>query len=151
MQSDNDYDYKPRKIEDMSDRFFRFGQGRISGAASIILGVLSFLAVLSYQFPEYLTTPELRAAYDAKQLQLVLMITMWASLGFGLLTFILARHRKQGAIGVLFTLAAFAIGGYTRDAQCRSSATIFEFGLADTDLVGVNGYFYFSGKNNPQI
>lgn len=117
MQSDNDYDYQPRKVEDMAGRYFRFGQGRISGAASIFLGVLSFLAVLSYQFPEYLTTPELRAAYDAKQLQLVLMITMWASLGFGLLTFILAKHRKQGAIGVLFTLAAFAIGGYTVETR----------------------------------
>ena len=32
--SDGQYDYKPRQIENMEDRFFRFGEGRISGAAA---------------------------------------------------------------------------------------------------------------------
>ena len=111
--SDGQYEYKPRQIENMEDRFFRFGEGRISGAAACALGVLSFLAVLCYKFPAYLTVPELRAGYDSEVLRYVLMGGMWASLLFALLTFILGKQRKLGAIGVLFTLMAFALGGYS--------------------------------------
>ena len=111
--SDGQYEYKPRQIEDMEDRFFRIGEGRISGAAACALGVLSFLAVLCYKFPAYLTVPELRAGYDSEVLRYVLMGGMWASLLFALLTFILGKQRKLGAIGVLFTLMAFALGGYS--------------------------------------
>ncbi len=91
---------------------FSLGSGAISGYVSVFLGVLSFLAVLCYQFPSYLTTADLRAAYDAEFLRKVLMVCMWFSLGFGLLTFILRKKKRLGAIGVLFTLAAFAMGGY---------------------------------------
>lgn len=105
--------YPKRETAPMADRAFRFGEGKISGYISCFLGVLSFLAVLCYQFPNYLTTAELRAAYDADFLQQVLKYAMFAALGFGLLTFCLGRFRRWAAIGVLFTLAAFAMGGYT--------------------------------------
>ena len=113
MDEQKPHDYKPRAIEDMSERMFRFGEGKISGYAACFLGVLSFLAVLCYQFPSYLTTTDLRAAYDGEALKIVLMVVMWAALFFGILSFIISRHRRSGAIGVLFTLAGFAIGGYT--------------------------------------
>lgn len=107
------YEYRERQTPDMGDRAFRFGQGRISGYSACTLGVLSFLAVLCYRFPEYLTTPDLRAAYDGEQLQIVLMVSMWASLGFALLAFALGREqRRLAAVGVLFTVGAFALGGY---------------------------------------
>ena len=106
------YEYRVRVTEDMSERWFRFGEGKISGYAATSLGAISFLAVLCYQFPEYLTTRDLRAVYDARFLQNVLMVTMWSSLGFGLLTFCLSRYRRFGAIGVTLTLAGFALGGY---------------------------------------
>ena len=112
MNENNSHEYKPRKIEDMSDRAFRFGEGKISGAVACFLGVLSFLAVLCYQYPTYLTTTDLRAAYDGKTLQTVLMVGMWTSLVFGVLSFALSRYRRYGAIGVLFTLAGFSLGGY---------------------------------------
>lgn len=97
----------------MSDRSFRFGEGRISGYVACFLGVLSFLSVLCYRYPSYLTTTELRAAYDGETLKTILMVAMWGSLGFSVLAFALARYRRLGAIGVVFTLAAFAIGGYS--------------------------------------
>lgn len=106
------FTYKPRITEDMGARYFRLGQGRISGMIAAFLGVLSFLAVLAFQFPEYLTTRELREVYDPALLQQMLKYGMWSALGFGLLTFILAKHRRLGALGILFTLAAFALGGY---------------------------------------
>ena len=124
----SDYQYRERIIEGMPDKELKFGTGRISGYISCFLGVMSFLAVLCYQFPEYLTTAELRAAYDAEFLRLVLRGAIWVSLGFGLLTFILAKERRLGAIGILFTLAALAIGGYSVRVE-PVQATTLAFGL----------------------
>ncbi len=107
------YEYTERLIENMEDRAFRIGEGKISGAVAAFLGVLSFLAVLCYKFPAYLTVAELRAGYDHEMLRHVLMLGMWTSLIFGLMTFALGKQRKLGAIGVLFTSAAFALGGYS--------------------------------------
>lgn len=124
----SDYQYRERIIEGMPDKELKLGTGRISGYISCFLGVMSFLAVLCYQFPEYLTTAELRAAYDAEFLRLVLRGAIWVSLGFGLLTFILAKERRLGAIGILFTLAALAIGGYSVRVE-PVQATTLAFGL----------------------
>lgn len=107
-----DEQYPPRETPAMEDRVFRFGEGKISGYISCFLGVLSFLSVLCYQFPEYLTTAELRAAYDADFLQQVLKYSMFAALGFSLISFCLGSHRRFAAVGVLFTLGGFALGGY---------------------------------------
>lgn len=111
--SDDQYQYKPREIENMDDRAFRFGEGKISGAAACSLGILSFLAVLCYKFPAYLTVAELRAGYDSDVLRYVLMAGMWASLLFALITFVIGKQRRLGAVGVLFTVSAFALGGYS--------------------------------------
>lgn len=108
-----DYEYQPRVTKPMDDMSFKFGTGKISGYTSSFLGTLSLLAVLCYQYPSYLTTTELRAAYDADFLQAVLKYGMFTSLGFGLLTFCIGKERKLGAIGVLLTAGAFALGGYT--------------------------------------
>ncbi|MFT7560013.1 MAG: sterol desaturase/sphingolipid hydroxylase (fatty acid hydroxylase superfamily) [Flavobacteriales bacterium] len=108
-----DYQYKEREIDPNTQRNLRFGEGHISGVISIGLGVLSFLAVLCYLFPSYLTTLELRQAYDAKSLQTVLMYAMYGSLAFALISFILNKRKRYAAIGALFTLAAFALGGYS--------------------------------------
>jgi len=110
---DKDYDYKPRETVPMPEQSFRIGDGKISGFLSVALGVLSLLGVLCYRYPSYLTTAELRASYDADVLQQVLMWGMFASLIFALLTFILGKRRRLGAIGVLFIAAAYALGGYT--------------------------------------
>ncbi|MEZ5814719.1 MAG: sterol desaturase family protein [Alphaproteobacteria bacterium] len=107
------YTYEPRIIEDMSDRAFKFGEGKISGYVSCALGVLSFLAVLCYRFPSYLTVAEFRASYDADILRNILMIGMWSALAFSLLAFVLGQHRRLAAVGVLFTLLAFFLGGYS--------------------------------------
>ncbi|WP_444998350.1 sterol desaturase family protein [Aliikangiella sp. IMCC44359] len=128
MDSDKAFEYKQRQTEDMSEQMFYFGEGKISGYASCFLGITSFLAVLCYQFPSYLTTADLRAVYDGKVLQSVLMVTMWLSLFFALLTFVLSKKRRLGAIGVLFTLAGFAAGGYTVEVG-EIEPTRFSLGL----------------------
>ncbi len=107
------YKYEPRETKPMPEQSFRFGDGKISGYLSVSLGVLSVLGVLCYRYPSYLTTAELRASYDADVLQQVLMWGMFVSLICALLTFILGKRRRMGAIGVLLVVAAFALGGYT--------------------------------------
>lgn len=109
----DEYEYKPRQVEPQPQRSFNLGDGKISGYTSCFLGVLSFLAVLCYRYPSYLTTTEFRATYNAEFLQEVLKYGMFISLAFALLTFCLGKRRRQGAIGVLFTVAAFSLGGYT--------------------------------------
>ena len=111
------YVYQEREIPDMSKRFFAIGQGRISGYLSSLLGFMSFLAVLCWRYPEQLTTRELRNVYDPEVLRVVLMSCMWASLVFAGLTFVLNKRKRLGAIGVLFTFGAFALGGYNLPAR----------------------------------
>ena len=106
------YQYRERHVEPEPDREFVIGNGRISGYLPVFLGAFSLLAVLAYIFPSYLTTTELRAAYNAEQLQHVLKYGMYFSLFFGILTFILGKRQIKGAFGIGLTLIAFALGGY---------------------------------------
>ena len=108
----SDYEYQDREVEVKPEKEFRFGEGKISGYFSAFLGVLSLLAVLAYLYPSYLTTTELRQAYDAVFLQKVLKYGMYFSLFFGVLSVLLIKHRKAGYIGIAFTTIAFLIGGY---------------------------------------
>jgi sterol desaturase/sphingolipid hydroxylase (fatty acid hydroxylase superfamily) len=112
MSKNKEWIYKERQIENMEDKKLKIGDGKISGYISVFLGIFSFLAVLAYLFPSYLTTQMLRNSYDAKELQVVLMYGMYTSLFFGLITFVLNKRKRLGAIGVLFTALAFALGGY---------------------------------------
>lgn len=111
--TDNNYHYQQRQVELDKERAFVLGEGKISGYTSITLGILSLLAVLAYLYPAYLTTIELRQAYDAVFLQKVLKYGMYFSLFFGVLTFFFGRYRKLGLAGIGMTLIAFALGGYT--------------------------------------
>ena len=79
---------------DERDRPLRMGEGRISGYLSIALGTLSVLAVLCFMFPDYLTTPSLRAGYNIPLMRKLLAAGMIFSAGFGVLTFILNRQKR---------------------------------------------------------
>src|SRR3954470_5545063 len=86
---------------------FRVGEGSISGWISVWLGALSILGVLCFHFPDFLTTPQLRGqAYSVEQMRWLLAVGMVFSGAFGLITFILNRHKLMGAIGISLTLLA---------------------------------------------
>ena len=106
------YDYKSREVEVRPSQEFRFGEGKISGYFSVFLGALSLLGVLAYLYPSYLTTTELRQAYDAVFLQKVLKYGMYFSLFFGVLSVLLKKYKKMGFVGIALTLVAFLLGGY---------------------------------------
>lgn len=96
----------------MSARSFRMGEGRISGYTSVLLGAMSVATVLCFLYPSLLTTTELRSVYDPDQIRLLLRAAICVSLGFGLVTFGLNRKKRMGAVGILLTLAALALGGW---------------------------------------
>lgn len=128
MSKEPDYNYKPRRVLPEPERELRFGEGRISGYLAVGLGALSFLGVLCYRYPAWLTTPELRAAYDPETLRVVLAVALWLSFVFCLLTFMLQRNRAKGAIGALLSLAALAVGGHEVSTG-RMHATPLSLGL----------------------
>lgn len=109
----DDYPYRERIVELDAGKEFRFGEGKISGYCAVILGALSLLAVCAYLYPAFLTTTELRSAYNASALQDLLKYGMYFSLMFGLFTFLLQKHRRMGLVGISLTLVAFGFGGYT--------------------------------------
>ena len=98
------------KLDDR-DRPLRLGEGRISGYLSIAFGVLSVLGVLCFMFPDYLTTPSLRAGYDLGLVRDLLTVGLVFSTGFGLLTFALNRQKRLGALGLALTALALFYGG----------------------------------------
>jgi lathosterol oxidase len=77
-----------------------FGKGRISGFLSIFFGVASFIAVLCFLFPSYLTTPDLRNAYPLPLLRIILMILLIASFLLALVSFLLSRRKNCSADGM---------------------------------------------------
>lgn len=107
------YQYRKRQVIPQPEREFKIGNGRISGYGSLFLGGLSLAAVFAYRYPSYLTTTELRAAYDAVFLQEVLKYGMWFSLFLGIITFLINRKKRLGITGIALTLFAFALGGYS--------------------------------------
>ena len=106
------YEYGERRIAPMPERAFRFGEGRIAGYSSLLLGVLAFLGALCFRYPEILTTRELRDVYDVALLRTILRVGMWTAIGLGLFNFVRsAGDRWMGAIGVVASLAAYFVGG----------------------------------------
>ncbi len=110
---------------DDKDRPLRMGEGRISGYLSVALGSLSLLGVLCFMFPDYLTTPSLRAGYDVGLLRKLLATALVFSAGFGLLTFVLNRQKRLGALGLLLTAVACYLGGSATPVGPRYDAPGF--------------------------
>jgi sterol desaturase/sphingolipid hydroxylase (fatty acid hydroxylase superfamily) len=107
-----EYKYQQRETIPRPEKEFVIGDGRISGYLSVFLGGLSLIAVLAYLFPSYVTTTELRAVYDAEDLQQVLKYGMYFSLFFGVMTFFVNNKKTMGAAGITMTAISFGLGGY---------------------------------------
>ncbi len=87
------------------------GVGKVSGVIAYSLAILCLLGVIAFHFPQYLTTPELRAKYSVDVLRGVMLVALIISGGIALANLILGRYRWLN----LFTLAivgvAVALGG----------------------------------------
>jgi len=99
----------------------KFGEGRISGYSSIFLGLLSFLGVICFTYPEWLTTPEFREVYTGEAMKILLTAVIIASFFFALLSFILSSQKKWALIGMLCCTASIVVGGF--EVKARGVAT----------------------------
>ncbi|WP_300565948.1 sterol desaturase family protein [Flavobacterium sp.] len=100
----------------------KFGSGIISGYTSIFLGVLTFLGVLCFKYPEELTTPEFREVYTGESMRVFLMCSIIASFVFALASFYVSRKQKLSLIGILFCTATIVLGGFDVDARAVDKA-----------------------------
>lgn len=90
------------------------GEGRrLIGLLSAALGLLGLLAVLCFHFPEWLTTPEVRAAIDLPLLRQVLLFGLLAAIASGIAALFLRGQRGLGLAGLGASGLAFALGGHT--------------------------------------
>jgi hypothetical protein len=108
--------------QEATEPYFRVGEGKISGWISVILGALSVLGILCFHFPDFLTTPQLRAAYTVDEMRYLLGAGMIFSAAFGVVTFALNRHKLMGAIGITLTMLAMWGGGASVQVGPRYAA-----------------------------
>lgn len=94
-----------------SEGELRTGKGLASGAFALALAILCFLGALAFHFPQYLTTPELRAKYDVGVIRQIMLAGLLISGGWSLAN--VARNRSRGVNGaaLLLVLATVALGG----------------------------------------
>jgi len=116
---------KPSRTEDVP---LRFGEGRISGVLSVFLGLSSVLAVLCFHFPEWLTTPELRAGYPLELLRMLLLGGMILAVVFGALSVFLSRSKRLGLGGIALALAAQWMGGAHVEVE-EAATPVVSFGF----------------------
>ncbi len=81
------------------------------GMISAWLGALGVLAVLCFRFPQWLTTPEVRAVVDIPLLRSVLLVGLLAGAALGGLALLANRGRRPGLLGLALVFLAFALGG----------------------------------------
>ena len=148
---DEPYEYQARDVGDHSGRWLVVGEGRISGYLSASLGILSLLSVLAFMYPSYLTTPDLRASYYVTVLRMLLEAGMWSSLIFGLLTFLLGRRKRMGAVGIVASAIALGLGGWNVPlGELRPSRFTLGVDWLVLDLLGSVALFVFIEKIWPK-
>jgi sterol desaturase/sphingolipid hydroxylase (fatty acid hydroxylase superfamily) len=91
----------------------RPGRGLVTGVIALVLGSLCFLAVLAFHFPAYLTTPELRRAYDVDVLRMVMLVAMLVAGGLSLANIVLGRARWLAAAAFSLVALTAVLGGHT--------------------------------------
>jgi sterol desaturase/sphingolipid hydroxylase (fatty acid hydroxylase superfamily) len=88
----------------------RAGKGLVSGVVALSLAVLCFLGVLVFHFPEYLSTPQLRKAYNVDVMRQLLYWSMVIAGGLALFNIVLGRARWL-ALGAFTLIAVSALLG----------------------------------------
>jgi sterol desaturase/sphingolipid hydroxylase (fatty acid hydroxylase superfamily) len=87
------------------------GKGLVSGVVALCLAMLAVLAVLAMRFPAYLTTPELRHAYDVATLRYLLFGGMVLAGALAITNIVLGRKRWLSAWAFGFLVVAQLLGG----------------------------------------
>lgn len=88
------------------------GEGRISGAISILLGALSIAALLCFKFPEQFTTPEFREVYTADIVENLMFGGIIATFLFGLVSLLFNKNKRNATIGICLGVLTILLGGF---------------------------------------
>ena len=91
----------------------RPGKGLASGVVALVLALLCLLGVLAFHFPQYLTTPQLRANYDVNVLRLVLFWSLVLAGAISLYNLLRGRSRWLAASAFALIAASLLLGGHT--------------------------------------
>jgi sterol desaturase/sphingolipid hydroxylase (fatty acid hydroxylase superfamily) len=87
------------------------GNGLITGVIALSLGILCFLGVLAFHFPEYLTTPELRKNYNVEVIRTVMLVAMVVAGGLSVVNIIFNRSRWLSTCAFLLIALTALLGG----------------------------------------
>jgi sterol desaturase/sphingolipid hydroxylase (fatty acid hydroxylase superfamily) len=87
------------------------GVGIASGVVALSLGILCFLGVLAFHFPQYLTTPELRHKYNPDIIRHIMFAALVIAGSISLLNVLFKRQRGLNGVAGAFVLATLALGG----------------------------------------
>jgi sterol desaturase/sphingolipid hydroxylase (fatty acid hydroxylase superfamily) len=90
----------------------RPGSGLLMGVIALLLAGLSFLGVLAFHFPEYLTTPELRRSYDVDTLRTVMLVSLVVAGGLALANMVFGRMRWLSALTFALVAVTLLLGGH---------------------------------------
>jgi sterol desaturase/sphingolipid hydroxylase (fatty acid hydroxylase superfamily) len=93
------------------DESTQFGSGWISGTASVFLGGLALLGVVTFWFPGILTTAQFRAHYSLPLLRALLRVVIGLAFLLGTLSLALRRRKVLGITGLGLSLLATLAGG----------------------------------------
>ena len=92
-------------------RRMQIGEGRISGALSIVFGAISLGGVLCFLVPDLLTTPEFRAQYNIGVLRNILAACLFGAFGFALRSLIANSSKRAALVGALLGMLALSLNG----------------------------------------
>jgi sterol desaturase/sphingolipid hydroxylase (fatty acid hydroxylase superfamily) len=87
------------------------GNGTMSGVIALFLSILSVLGVLTFRFPAYLTTPELREVYSVDAMRLLLFVALLVAGTISLFNVIFSQRRWLNASAFFLVGCAVAGGG----------------------------------------
>ncbi len=90
---------------------FVFGQGKVSGYLGFFFASLCLAGVLCFRFPEYLTSPELRAVYQVSFMRTLLAFFLCVAFGLSVVSFFLAKKKILSLISMLLVLISVLLGG----------------------------------------
>ena len=91
----------------------RRGHGLVSGVIALSLATLSFLGVLAFHFPEYLTTPQLRKSYNVDVMRQLLYWALVLAGGIALFNICFGRVRWLSLGAFVLIALTLALGGHT--------------------------------------
>jgi sterol desaturase/sphingolipid hydroxylase (fatty acid hydroxylase superfamily) len=126
----------------------RPGKGLVTGVIALSLGILCFLGVLAFHFPQYLTTPELRKSYDVEWMRRLMYAAMVIAGGLSLFNIVFGRARWLSSAAFLLIALTALLGGHKVDVDPNFPDNTPYIGLDwfILDLLGSSLIFIFIEK-----